>query len=388
MQGFSPEQGERQAPVVSFERYQSLNAELNSHMFRKVGIVDEAQYKQVIADDRTVYVGLQGNRVPALLSVEHATGYNIEKCREMCGTDNVYLLSLPAAALAENGSLKSTLDKLPAKEAAIIVEFLDEQTSELQEIVDQTIGDEWEMADFEDERLEGDNRRAAMSLYCVNGESRVVDSRGPLSENLYMDDLKESPNASFDTKFYTAQSLIAENLTDKLWGLYASKFSLLGDYHPVSMEEDAAHFKSLLLDQHTQSIVKFSRDENGEEVPVCLGFFIDDVESLYWLSDQFRSNMKEHSKTNGSNFAFFYGIVSASRPEESLHHSEEIIKLYTRLLNRRGGKTAIWFESTNLSSLYIPRLITKYTENDPEAIALSEPTRVVRQIYSYLRRKV
>jgi hypothetical protein len=377
-----------QKPVVSYEEYRTLCDSLQPDVCRKTGIPSQEDYDIAQGDSRTVFMEIDTCRIPFFTPLECVSGYNQENCERMIESKNIFVLSLPFELLEdENIELRDYLVKLDS-DAAVIIETPPSRTRSVKEDISRQVS-EGIVRDFIDPRCPIEHQSAQISVYKAlmdaldeNGELLPMDTR-PLRE-LFIEDVKATGNT--ETELVDAARIKEdEGLFEQLWELHDDKFDWLGKYHPVSMQENKEFFRKLMNDDHTVSFVRFDTDENDERVPVSLGCEID-FAKVNWLNDRFKGDVEGGIDKEKGRIRFFYGIVSKSSPEKMLHYAKDVIGLDSRLAKRSGGRTTVIFESTNMSSLYIPRILTDYTNEEPNGVRLAQEVETLSQLdYWYFK---
>ncbi len=168
-------------------------------------------------------------------------------------------------------------------------------------------------------------------------------------------------------------------LADEIWALYGNRFDWLGEYHPVVMEEAREVFFRALFHDDTRTIVKF---EQGR--PACVGLFMEGLGQCDWLAPMFRERLESQAAVNGAKQLYFHGIASRAQGGEG--YAKDVMAMFERMIWQDGKACHVIFESTNLSSLYIPRIVARRVqESSYIELAPGETVRSIEKVdYWYL----
>lgn len=377
---------EQKPPVLTYEAYRELCDTIQPDVYRKTGISSAEDYEAAKNSDSTVYIEWDKWHVPLFAPLEHAGGYNVEGTKNLTGKEHLYALSLPVELLDEAGvDLREKLAELD--DAAVIVQTLSSEAQEVQDALAEKLGENgWTPRNFTnpDTNLPPENRNARISIYEARFEARdssgqVVPYRGLTMRELFAEEQEANPQ--YDTEVIDAATIRADEvLFEQLWELHDDRFGWLGQHHPVSMQESKGFFKSVVENDHTISIIRFDTDEEGNRVPVCHGCFMDNLEAVDWVNESFTDKVIGESVEDDESIIFFYGITSKSSPGKTMHYARDIMSLNSRLVQRNGGKTRLMFESTEISSLYIPRLVEDYIREEPLGVTMTEAVKPLSQV--------
>jgi len=370
--------------AMSYDDYRHLCDDMQPDIYRKTGLATSEDYEIAKRDERTIFFETDGERIPLFVPLASAGGYNIEVSQRMTETENVYAMVLPARfASSEEVDLSPYLSLLES-DAAIIVQSATDETDERKaEIAHKIAGGETAIHDFVDPRLPEEYQKAKVSIYsaelvALDDTGEMLPVSGKSFKELFEEDQAET--GDMNTVLMTAAEIRAdEELFDKLWALHDEKFDWLGEYHPVSMQENKSFFKTIICDDDTLSLIRFDINEDGERVPVCHGCATTSLHQIEWLTDRFSGATSE--RMNDQTFIqFFYEIVSKSSVEKAFGYAQDLMRLNSRLAKRRGGKGELLFESTNMSSTYIPSMVEKYVGQEPNGMQISRPVERISQV--------
>jgi hypothetical protein len=374
-------------PVVSYEKYREFCDEAQPNVYRKTGIDSQENYEVAVLDPETVFIEKDGYKLPFFVSLQNAGGYNVEGTQELTRKRRLLALALPLEYLDQD-ELSRYLGEL-GEDVAVIVQTSSERTQEIKsELEEKVRGIGWSIGDFLDPRCPDKYKAARITIYsaqlsALDESGEVLPFQNRSLHDLFDEDRNKSNEA--DVELITAQA-VRDNpqLFEQLWDLHNDRFDWLGEYHPVSMQETKAFFEHVVSDDHTTSFVRFDYNEDGERVPMCHGCFVDDLNLVEWINDRFRAEIVESMQENSERMQFFYGIASKSQ-KASAHYAKDIMQLHSRINQMNGGLVRLMFESTNKSSLYIPRMVGSYVSQEPNGITITEGIQPVSQLdYWYL----
>ena len=380
---FSKNREYEEGPVLlSYGEYRELCDEMQPTLYRKTGIDSDENYEAALHSRRTRYLELNGRSLPLFVPLEHAGGYNVENTKELTGREHIYALALPLQLLDDSSiDMESHLAELE-EDAAVIVQTEASETAVRKEALQENLSD-WKVGEFTNPNLPDENKHARITLYsgvftALDDEGRLIPSQELSWQDRFDAEKKERHLKDIDLIDGRTLRENPEPL-DQLWALHDDRFTWLGQYHPVSMQEDEDFFKHIVENNHTTSFVRYEYDEAGNRIPGCHACFIEDPSLIEWMSERFATSQDDER------ILFFYGIASRSSPGKTMHYAREIMELNSRLVKRGGGKTRLLFESTEISSLYIPRLVAQYAGEAPEGAVMTEPVHAISQVdYWYL----
>lgn len=372
-------------PIISYSEYREICDNMQPDIYRKTGIASGEEYEAARENPDTVFVEMGGQKLPLFVTLENAGGYNLENSKRLAGRENMFALALPPELIdAENVDIEAYLQEL-GDDAAVIVQTASGSTQEIKTNLSEKIDRMgWKTGDFLDPRCPKGRQAARISMYATRLDALdengvLIPYKGRSLEALFVDDVSET--AEEDTELITAEVLRNnEELFEQLWELHNDKFDWLGEYHPVSMQETKGFFREVVTNDRTTSYVRFDY-EDGKRVPVCHGCFMEGLEEAEWLTDNFRDTI-EDTENDQEKIQYFYGIVSKSTT--SAHYAKDVMQLHSRLSKRNGGSTKMLFESTNKSSLYIPRMIQAYLGEEHSGTKATEVETISRLDYWYL----
>ncbi len=365
---------------VDYKGYRAVADEL-SPAFRETGIVDSGGYDRAMRDPRTIKLGVAGDvELPLVTPIEYIAGYDISRSKTLADDPNVMVMSLPLAAISgQDVQIKqpSELEVAPT----IIVETDHNETENVKQILPKLLDGlgQYGVQDFLDERIKNpEGKPASLSFYtsrfsAVSESGEFLPPTGNGFGEAYKELEIEGHPLTEHTKLIDAHQLRNnEELVDKLWDLCRERFQWLGEHHPVSMEDTKDFFLQVVHNEDTHTLVRY--DDDGE--PACIGFFMSGLDGCSWIKKSFRDQVR----AEGEPIVYFYGIAG----KDSANYGKDIMQTLARIGQKVGGTYQLAFESTNMSSRYIPRMVGAYVGRDT-GVEMVEPPRKLAQIdYWYL----
>lgn len=375
--------------AADFEGYRRVVDTL-SPAFRKVGIVDEAGYDRAIRDPRTMKLAIGRVELPFLTPVAYVSGYDAERSGRLTGQgENVYVMSVPLGVLTgPDVRILPEESEFSAEDSAIIIETDTEETEETQQILPAVLSDigGFEVAEFHDERIKNPNQQSAMmAMYdahfvAVDEQGERIPSTGKGFYEAYDELAVADHPLTQRTKLLRLEELREdEAIIEALWDLCSDRFEWLGKAHPVSMEDTREFFEQMVLSNNTHTIVR----NNDEGIPRCLGFFMASLKECTWMKPEVIEQLENEARAKGQQILYFFGIAGQADGGD-MHYGQDVMQLVAHIVQGMGGQHRLLFESTNMSSRYIPRMVGQYI-GQGEGVEMSEPVKKIAQIdYWYM----
>lgn len=367
--------------IVDFESYRQLCDLVDD--FRKIGIQEESSYEAIIQDERTVFTEYGGLRMPLLAPLEYEKMYNADRCRTLSGKDKAMLLAIPLSNLRRmelDGDYTIDEDTL-----VVVEEFIPANTTDR---LDQHDVSGLPLAnvksiDFKNPTLAASphNETAWMAAYGFHAQPKEGPSRmyegSPISDDIMQKwhelcaekGRPELPEESSTESFLLSAQQLAQrpDIIAQLWDISQIGFGeILGDHHPVSMEFNKEFFdKQIVADNTITSI----HCVNGEVV--CFGFVglgmrkKQDEQSRIndeWLNGDSSVLKTVAAEADASQSAFVHVHELIGRGRRGMGYATKILNTFFEAASKTGYPYSVFFESTNLSSMYIPGLIARDLE--------------------------
>lgn len=385
-------------PIMCFGSYVDL-CNKNNDGSRARGILSEELYEYIVSDLATEFVNLDDQRVPALIDVRYGLGmgYDESKCREYAdGLSDVRILAIPAHEIKDDakdqlGKIFSSYDKL----ALYFGDHDGDESSALNQILSDVEISHREKPLIDERTKKSEDGQASLYLYScrveqvdeINGERLTVRDvkdyydnqvvKGDVGNEDYIGPVYFSYNKKdektgniIENKTKTVLEMgneISPESAQKLWDVYNKIFDELGKCkHPISMQDGIDEFMGLLKSKNTILSVTYGIGKTGDfDEPICFTYFVDDMSKLYWLNESYLNDKKSDEEMNNlsghvsaNNTCLFTPGIVSSAMGVSLSHLP--IELFVNAGCKTGMSASIFFENTNFSKEYIPRLVDRY----------------------------
>jgi hypothetical protein len=402
LQDVSPET--REIPLVAnFSEYQD-HCDDQADGFRHNGLLGAESYQKAVQDETTIFAAIDGKLMPAVTSVDNESFYQASRCRNMTGSETVGLLTLPLRDVESGVIAEDNLygnDKLPPHGALIVEEFASYSTGEERQRAHELIAaglnalGPLKPKEFLHPGLASneEHQSAWMAIYALSiapTEYHQADSEATPEQRLesawraYRDErgLPEMPDEAAESAYmFTAEQLREHpEIVEGLWQISESGFGdKLGAHHPISMAVTREFFDQQLLSDGMFTTVRYH-----EGIPVCFGQMALNMDHNPWLNTNSSELSEELSDaaTSGETLAHFFELISGG--ERGMGYSPDILQTFLELAGRTGEDYKVIFESTNLSSLYIPPIVTKQVTEAP-GVQLKSPIESLGRLnYFYL----
>lgn len=374
-------------PVVDYNNYDIICNYKNDGSRRR-GILSEELYGEIINDPGTIFINSGENRIPVFIGIDQgiAMGYDSNRCKEYAKdiSSEIRAMALPFHELNEDEK-KQTISSLLAGGGGAVY-FSDhngDESSAFAEALDKINAEHIEIPLIDERAAKGDEQ-AGLYLYMLSAEQN--ESRGErkkigLAEAWEYYNQNIGPSYSHDGKVVT-ELFIGNKVDDlqaeEMWDLYNDRFEFLGDGHPISMQDSKEGFFELLRSDSTLISATFLKDEQGQNKLTCFSYFIDDINSLYWLNQNYLKEKFTVSEDSTSYMTeiFTPGIVSSG---EGSSYSSLPLSLFTKACDEAGMSVSMLYENTNLSKKYIPRIVDRMVGRACKFTTL-KPSKMIDQV--------
>jgi hypothetical protein len=355
-----------EAPVsdLAFEAYEGIFASSHTSS-RKTGILSSGAYSDIMLDPTTTKISLDSGRMPVFVDAKYsdALGYDYEKMRKYAAADldeTIQILAIPVADINEHDRLL-VIDALASIDQPTSIYFSDNGT-DAAVLFDglQARGIPYVEVPLSDYRCRPNNRQAALSLFVSDWVQDSEMDRLPMytlsDVQAYFDthtlpNLKDVENATL----LKSGDSFTETQLDDIWELYEQRFQVLGENHPISMEDSKDDFLHLFTRPHTMVSVRYI-----DSKPVCFAYFTDNFRDLTWLNKPYLDNIQ--AQTDNLTPVFFPGIVASGAGG---NYAEDTINLFVNHAANVGMNARVYFENTNLSEMYIPGIVFNSMIKEP-----------------------
>lgn len=350
-------------PIIDFKSYETV-CNYSNDSSRRRGILSGELYQEIIDDPSTDFIEISNSRVPVLIDVKHgqSMGYDVDRCRELSSelSSNVKILALPVHELnnAENDQLAHLLQS-DSKCALYFCEHNNDESVALANILDG-IGLQHSEKPLVDPRAAQGDEQAALYLYsCYAEQNSERGERRKLSLKDVQDyyDKNVGPFYTPDGSAVTTLNMgdrLSSHEVEEMWQIFDNMFSFLGgENHPISMQDSKEDFIGMVRSGNTMTSLTYKIGQDGSKELTCFSYFIDDIENLYWLNQDF---FKHNSDKNPDYVTDLYtpGLVSNGGGRM---YAPLTIGFFTRVADEAGQSVNMTFENTNLSKKYVPRFV-------------------------------
>lgn len=363
---------------VGFERYREI-CDTEEPGYRRTGLLDKDMYEKSLLDTRTILVETEVGNAPLVVPIEYSEGYDIERCKRLTGKSDLYLLTLPPHLVQSYESFNFL-----GSDSAIIVESADdfENLDWLKSPnPDQQMQSKLAINQFIDPRIEKEDYQPAwMGMYSARLDpvaEEASNNTGDLKktfEHLGKPLIPANGTTIFDKKDFMHHPEVMESL----WELFEDRFEWLGDYHPVSMEDKRGAFIQAVLNDETYTYLKFMNQEL-----VCAGIFMHGTDDITWVKQDIFEAYECDEETPQLQKMYFFGI-SAKKDNDVTKNMEEVVHTHCELAQLAGIHYLLFFESSNMSSQYIPRVTESYVNSSNALRVAGHIQQTSRTNYGYI----
>jgi hypothetical protein len=361
----TPEATEREAEnsVVGFNEYETV-CNYENDGSRRRGILSEEMYGEIVADPSTGFIRIGDSLVPALIDIKHglAMGYDTRRCEKLVGelSSNIRILALPVHEFSDDE--KTQLKDLLTSSGGCELYFSDhngDESSILAEIlVDSSL--KYVEKPLVDPRAAKGDEQAALYLYSCKAEQTLEWGE---RKKIRLSDVKDfyeqyvGPNYTPDGGAVTTLHMgdkISDGEAEEMWAIYDAMFAFLGgEDHPISMQDSKEDFFKLLRSENTMISATHKVLEGGSKELTCFSYYIDDVDELYWLNQDFLHKTSDSSPDYFTDI-FTPGLVSTGTDRA---YAPVSIGFFVNVADAAGLSANVTFENTNLSKRYVPRIV-------------------------------
>lgn len=317
---------------------------------------------------------------PVLVPLNELEWYNTELFKKLYG-DNTKLYYYTRPPLPTNSdTLGAVADFIKDKlnnDAVIVTDWYESSSEDalLAELTTRA-GNQYTLEDINSDELQ---RKADVfaGLVIFEGITDVKNSQ-PITEvyraAVAAGELEDNPHNGV-----SLMETIESEEAERIWEIYEAPFVKLTEGDPVYAGFDK---ESLMEIMHNPKVAKIVNRVEGKINSLC--FFVEDFENCPWFNPSYyEKNFPEYYNTG--NVLIFPGIVSDEQTKGS-SFSGQLIDLAVRLYAKRGSNALITFECTEISTRYIPRIVTRAINNTGigEVSGLEQPLSTIR--YSVLKK--
>lgn len=313
--------------------------------------------RDALADPNTKVIDIgEGIVWPIFVPIGYNQDYSKRFYSEHFPDQPVYYLSTPPEGVDyENNNLVNVIGKLREENAVVAYDTLDSDTSEgaipdclqFDSVIDVTpdssaFGKQYgqpTVTHFEGtvhgsgSQNSSDVRQVYEGMVSA-GEYESWPRQGPV---LLTPDLLRSNEA----------------ILEQIWSIYDAQFSVLVEDHPSLQMQPREEIEAMLLDEDSFNVAYIDDDK-----VVALCYFVGNIAKCPWLNQEFFKD--DNFNGSDSRILYFPGIVvDPERARMGMGYADDVIRLMERVHYEANiTKIKIVFQCTNVSSEYIPKIVT------------------------------
>lgn len=376
-------------PIATFEEYRTACDSIDQ--FRKVGIQNKETYDSLVNNPVAMMVSTNMGLMPLLAPIGLEKMYHKPRCEEILNRESVWLLALPAEILNQCMPDDYKIN-LPRDIAVIIEDFSDDQAS-FRSLTHYLTGDFVKKDFINDDLLNFSGHETAwMGAYSVVPGSdlgnRKFTSGLEFADDIVetwinerqADGLETEPDEQSSGVFYFSNEALDKrpDIVDGLWEVSSYGFgNKLGKDHPLSMEFNRESFDQQITAESAMTAVYFN---NGE--PLCFSFISPNFSESDWLNCNSRvlKGFLGEAAHNGRVPLHWHELIS--KGERGMNYADKVLQEFMKLAAKSGYDFQVFFESTNLSSLYIPDIVRNQI-NKTEGLIMRSDVRQIGKLNYY-----
>jgi hypothetical protein len=159
----------------------------------------------------------------------------------------------------------------------------------------------------------------------------------------------------------------AEHEKSQMWELFKQRFTDISDNMPSRLEESEEATRTLLEDPNY--VFTYRRD--SEQKIICAAFIADNPDAYPWISQEFTSNLDGtiEAETGQQPYEIFVPGIAAYKRAGVAASRAVLGRLIDVAVASEHPLLAVRFECTDVSSLYVPRIVNAAGEAHNEVIA-------------------
>lgn len=357
-----PDSPEHDKTLATFEEYRSI-CEATDANYRITGIFDPVLYKELLGNPATQFATTnEGKQIPFIVPLKDPY-YNAEVIERMTGAKpgDCLFLAVPLSSLETLDISDDVSEKIQGK--PVLLEVTNHATDDQIDALSKKFGAT--VYDFLDERLSDDpeGQKACFSLF---GFEASID---PENMQLCAEDgtfatawkkykelhaIPDTPTEDSNLTYIYSGEELKDNpeLLAHLWRITQHGFgSILGAYHPVSMDVDEEFFFNHITHPNNHISVRYL---DGK--PACYGTMTQDFAVSDWMRQDVLTGVSTKEKM------LFSEVISGE--ERGAMLSPDVIRTLADVCAMTGAQFTVLFESTNLSEKYVLPIVRRiFTES-------------------------
>lgn len=344
--------------IESVKDYAAFRASDNSALC--IGLFEE-DLEAALEDDRTVLLHTtneQGikTKSPILVPVDILQWYNHGLFKNMYGSRQVYAYVHPDnKGGALNEAIEAEIARVIGEGGVIVTEkYTDDADSPIATFIDIARENGLIVEDFGDKSAENTDDYVPSRVDFFAGEAKFND-RDPFA-GVPVIDIYETLVKSGEITIDEFNGILLERVIDgdqaeRLWELYKKPFDDLGKNDPTAAGFSRDMFMDILADE---TVAKAVNKVDGEITTLLL--FIDDLSRAPWFnSAYYEEHYPEYFSTR--NILMSPGVVS-DEAKRGNNYAVALLEFLSGLYEKRGSNVLLTFECTQISTTYIPAIVT------------------------------
>lgn len=325
---------------------------------RRLGVQTADELERAMHDPGTVFCRPPHSDLPALCPIRLISGYDADRTSSLTGDPEPLLLLVRPEWLPAD-----VRDQLIGR--AVVVESSDEAWNGIGSLADQLGG---VVRSFS----ATSGVHARMSLYSLSARPPEVRPASP-------EDATERMLTNSDAVEFVPGEVVLSRpgLFDVFWSLLSQRFSSLGEEHPVALEESPEFARQMLSLPGQVVGLAWVEDRLAALAWLSVG-----LRMWPWLDSRLSEELEEGAWAAGQ--LPLYTVALAADLQDEGVAARNLLLHWGAQAVRTATQQLVTFESTEVSSRYVPKLISRYLGSAPGVQILRPPTVVGSVTYSWV----
>lgn len=325
----------------------------------RIGIFEEDLEKAAIHPE-TLFVDYDDNGVripvPALVPIDILKFYNGPLMRRLYGNDTkIYCyVHPPTSGYGSEQEIQDVIEEVLEHGGVVVTELYNEdRTSPMAKFVDQIkYLQKYHLEAFGDKT---DSRVDYFAGHVILNQGLGV-FKAPTISDIYKRLIDTGEIIEDRINGPSLADTITGEEAEAIWEMYEKPFEGLGWDDPTVAGFEKDELIQILADP---SISKIINRVDGKITTLML--FLQDFEKAPWFNKyRYAKDYKEYFDTN--NILMFPGIVSDENKRGN-NFGMEIVEFVTKLVAKRASNLLITFECTEVSTIYVPKIVKAAIEH-------------------------
>ncbi|MBI3889329.1 hypothetical protein HY312_01985 [Candidatus Saccharibacteria bacterium] len=342
--------------------------------------LDGSWVENALGDDRTLSFEIDstegGNVVqwPLLVDISHNEDYQQRFFEDRYPGQSVYYLSTPPVEILETIAHTDALAELAARlPAESIVVYEDQEGNEFGEasfaitsVLAEQAGRQVHDVTPDSEAFGNTYGQPKVNHFEIIARNKVETHADAANADLVevaadlaaRGEIRRMP--SHGVGIATVEDFQKDNcaLLDQMWEMYKGQFENLVEDHPSLQIQPRGELEKMLQDKDTLSIVYMESDK-----PIAMCYFVSNIDTCIWLNSE---HFKQRDQQDDSlKTVYFPGIVvDAQKAQQGGEYVKEMLSVVSKVTEEACVGMRVTFQSTNVSSTYIPSIVERYIDSD------------------------